>query len=208
MYRLTVILRYEEVKNVPDPALDDLGKKQCAQLAVNLDRAIRKAGLPPPEVIVTSPLARALETTQLGVVPVVPLLRPIVLESLREGLTGTQKNERHGKDWIAQRFPSFNVENVDEFDQLGARYNSPERQEPYDALKQRVQGALAYVFEHFADASVVLLMSHCSVLQTIQRDITGWDVPEEQRKDAVEFFVGEAGGYAIVVKGVRSYLES
>jgi len=66
-----------------------------------------------------------------------------------------------------------------------------------------VQGALAHVFENYEGASVVLLMSHCYVVQTIQREITGWDVPKEERGGTVEFFVGDAGGYAIVVKGTR-----
>ena len=50
---------------------------------------------------------------------------------------------------------------------------------------------------------VVALVTHCHVMQTIQREITGYDVPEAERRDKVEFFLGEAGVYAIIVKGER-----
>ncbi|KAI2621819.1 histidine phosphatase superfamily [Hypoxylon sp. NC1633] len=203
-YKIVYVMRRaHKARQEPDPVLDDEGQRQCTQLAENLGRAARTALLPPPEVIVTSPLARALETTHLGIAPAFPSVRPIVLESLREGLTGTPKNERHGKSWIKEKFPTFNVDNVDDFDQLGARYSSPDRKESYEALSHRVQGALGHVFENFPGASVVLVMSHCYVQQTIQREITGWDVPDDYKKEAVEFFVGEAGGYAIVVKGIK-----
>jgi broad specificity phosphatase PhoE len=165
---------------------------------------MRTVSLPPPEVVVTCPLARALETTKLGVAPLFPSVRPIVLENLREGLTGTGKNQRHDKTWIKQNFATFDVDHVDESDQLEAIYNSSDRSETYERLWQRVQSALAYVFENHGGASVVLLMSHCYVEQTIQREITGWGVPKEERREAVEFFVGEARGYAIIVKGTRA----
>ncbi|KAI1446931.1 hypothetical protein F5Y02DRAFT_48834 [Annulohypoxylon stygium] len=55
-----------------------------------------------------------------------------------------------------------------------------------------MQGVLSHVFDKYEDALVVLLMTHCYMQQTIQREITGWDVPEKERKEAVEFFIGEA----------------
>jgi broad specificity phosphatase PhoE len=204
---LTFVSAYTETaqdNSELDPALDDLGKDQCRQLAANFSRAMRTLSLPPPDVIVTSPLARALETTNLGLAPLFPSVRPIVLEGLREGLTGTGKNQRHGKPWIERNFPAFDVQHVDGSNQLERVYDSPVRKESYEALWQRVKGALAHVFENHRGATVVLLMSHCYVEQTIQREITGWDVPEEERTEAVEFFVGEARGYAIIVKGTRT----
>jgi broad specificity phosphatase PhoE len=121
---------------------------------------------------------------------------------LREGLKGTRKTQRRGKKWTEQNFPAFEVDQVDELDRLGTIYNNPGREEPYEALWQRVRGVFAYIFENYADALLVLLMSHCHVEQTIQREITGWDAAKEEKK-SFEFFVGEAGAYAIVVKGKR-----
>ena len=159
-------------------------------------------GIPRPEVIVTSPLARALETTQRGVVALAPSALPTVLEGLRENLNGKRRNERHDKRWIQQRFTGFQTENVDANDSLGLKY--VESDEPYEHLWQRVNESFGYIFENFPDALVVALMSHCHVIQTIQREITGFDLKEEERKDKFEFFVGDAGVYAIAVKGELS----
>ena len=160
---------------------------------------MRDTRLPPPEAIVTSPLARALETTMLGVAPLFPSVCPIVLESLREQLNSAEKNKRHGKKWIMQRFPAFNTTNVDAGNSLESVYANIK--EPYEDLWSRVKGAFQYIFETFPDALVIALMSHCHVVKTIQREITGYDIPEEDRTGKVEFFVGEVGMYATIVKG-------
>ena len=159
-------------------------------------------GIPRPEVIVTSPLARALETTQRGLMALAPSALPTVLEGLRENLNGKRKNERHDKRWIQQHFTDFQTENVDATDSLGSKYAGSD--EPYEHLWRRVKESFGYIFEHFPDALVVALMSHCQVIQTIQREITGFDLKEEERRDKFEFFVGDAGVYAIVVKGELS----
>ena len=185
----------------PDPSIDDKGEQECVQLATNLDRAIRTTRLEPPEVIVTSPLARALETTQRGVAPLFPSIPTIVLEDLRERVNGTKTHERHKKEWIEQKFAAFNTENVDPDDRLGSTY--AKSVEKYEDLWQRVKGVFVYIFENFENTLVIALMSHCYVEQTIQREITGCDVREEERRDKVEFRVGDTGAYAIVVKGVR-----
>ncbi|KAH8898816.1 hypothetical protein GQ53DRAFT_817044 [Thozetella sp. PMI_491] len=200
---LYIMRRAHKTKESVDPGLDELGIKQSARLAAKFERAMQTAGLPSPEVIVTSPLARALETTQLGIAPLFPSIRPRVLEGLREGMTGNGKNERHSKAWIEQNFAGFDAETVSKDDHITATYGDADSQEPYETIWQRVQDALGDVFETSSDALVVLLMAHCHVEQTIQREITGWDLPEAERKETVEFFVGEAEGYAMIVKGVR-----
>ena len=179
---------------------------ECATLEKNFTRAIEHVGIPPPEAIVTSPLARALETAHRGVMP---LLAPssvfpvTVIEGFREKVDGKPKNERHDQRWIRQHFLDFRVENIEVRDSLGDRYAGSEQEEPYESLWERVRGSFGYVFDKFPDALVVALVSHCGVIQTIQREITGFDLKDEERKDKVEFFVGDAGAYAIVVKGER-----
>lgn len=185
-----------------DPPIDDEGEQECAKLSENLTRAMKVKGIPPAEVIVTSPLARALRTTQVGVATVFPSLTPLVLEGLREKLDGTAKNHRHSKEWIQQHFTAFRTEEVDLDDQLGSKH--AQSVEPYEALWRRVQGAFSHIFENFREALVVALVSHCHVEQTIQREITGWDVPESEKRDKVEFYVGDSGVYAMIVKGVRT----
>ncbi|KAL8726777.1 MAG: hypothetical protein Q9181_005932 [Wetmoreana brouardii] len=162
--------------------------------------AIETTGIPSPDVIVTSPLARAFETTQRGVRPLAPSVAPIVLEGLREKLNGEARNERHEKSWIQQHFTGFQVENVDADDSLGSKY--ARSVEPYELLWLRVKDAFGFIFENFPDALVVALVSHCHAIQKIQREITGYDLSEEERKDG-EFRLGDAGVYAIVVKGER-----
>ena len=162
---------------------------------------MRDENIPPPEVIVTSPLTRAIETTQQGVAPVFPSVRIVVLEDLREQLNSAEKNKRHQKEWIEQKFPAFDIANVSTDNLLESTHANTK--ELYEDLWSRVQGALQHIFENFPDALVIALMSHCYVLQTIQREITGHDIPEKDRKDKVEFFVGETGTYAIIVKAER-----
>lgn len=173
--------------------------EECAKLEKDFKHAIENVGIPHPEVIASSPLARALETTQQSVIALAPTVSPTVLEGLRENLNGKRKNERHDKHWIQQNFTGFQIENVDANDSLGSQY--AESVEPYELLWQRVKDSFAYIFENFPDALVVALMSHCYVIQTIQREISGFDLKEEERKDKAEFRLGDAGVYAIVVKG-------
>ncbi|KAK8093726.1 hypothetical protein PG997_000411 [Apiospora hydei] len=145
MRRAQIELSVKEVSSdgQPDPILDETGREQCEELSSNLRNAIITAGVPAPEIIATSPLTRALETTQMGIMPVFP----------------------------------------------------PDRKEPYQAIWSRVQNTISLLFEENPQSLVILLMTHCYVQQTIQREITGWDVPEEERKESVEFFVGDARGF-------------
>ena len=160
---------------------------------------MQDTSLPPPDAIVTSPLTRAVETTMLGVAPLFPSLCPVVLESLREQLNGAEKNKRRGKEWIERRFSAFDTTTVDAESSLESTYANIK--EPYEDLWPRVKAAFQYIFETFPDALVVALMSHCHVMKAIQREITGYDIPEKDRTDKVEFFVGETGIYATIVKG-------
>ncbi|KAI0896079.1 hypothetical protein F4806DRAFT_496203 [Annulohypoxylon nitens] len=206
-YKIIYIMRRAHKEkhdiDVHDPQLDDEGRTQCTQLVNDFGRAIHSAGLPRPQVILTSPLARALETTKFGIAPLFPAVRPIIHECLRERMNGTERNKRHDKRWIEQHFPELDIGLVDEIDHYGAVYGNAYHEEPYEARWQRIQGVLSHVFDKYEDSLVVLLMTHCCMQQTIQREITGWDVPEKERKGAVELFIGEAKGYAIIVKGVR-----
>ena len=141
---------------------------------------MQDTNLPPPDLIVTSPLSRALQTAQSGVMPPFLSIRPIVLESLREQLNGAEKNKRHGKEWIEQNFPTFDTANVSANNPLESTYANSK--ELYEDLWTRVKGALQYVFENFLDALVVALISHCHVLQTIQREITGYEILSIRKK--------------------------
>jgi broad specificity phosphatase PhoE len=202
----SAVVEVEQDSNLSEPGLDDLGRQQCNKLAVNLAQASCTTSLPQLKIILTSPLARALETTELGIATLSPFVRLIVLKPLREGITGVAKNKRRSKWWIKENFPTFNMDDVDESDLLRTTHDSPERKETYEDIWNRVQGLLAYVYETYEQdeqALAILLMTHCYVELTIQREITSWDVPEDDRTEAVEFFVGEAGGYATIVKGTR-----
>ena len=184
-----------------DPCIDATGHQQCLELAARLSLAMRDTKLPSPEAIVTSPLTRAMETTKLGLAPLFPSIRPIIHESLREQLNGVEKNKRHVKKCISQRYPVFDTTNVDACNTLETVY--ADIKEPYQDLWQRVKGAFQYIFETFPEALVIALISHCYVVKTIQREITGYDIADEERRGKVEFFVGEGGIYAIIVKGER-----
>ncbi|KAK8087909.1 Phosphomutase-like protein 3 [Apiospora hydei] len=212
-YKIVYVMRRAHKKQVPsnpneiDPEVSELGKKQCSTLQTGFERAITQLGLPPPDVVVTSPLTRALQTTQWGLAPIFDSSETLVLEGLREKVTGDGKNKRHSKSWIKEQFPQFDCRNVDDTDRFGATYCDPTNEEPYHEVWRRVYESLAFLFENRKRDPVVLLMTHCLVIQTIQREIDGWDVPEEERKSK-EFYVGEAGGYAMIIKGERSRVSS
>ncbi|KAJ8108267.1 hypothetical protein OPT61_g8286 [Boeremia exigua] len=201
-YKIVYVMRraHKVHREVIDPEISENGKDECAKLLATFKHAVCTTKLPPPEVLATSPLARALNTAELAF----PSLSPIVLENLRETLDGRPKNMRHDKAWIASRFPTFDIENVDAKDRLGS--NQAASKEDYAAVWRRVQSAFEFLFEAFPTALVVGVMSHCHVIQTIQREISGFDLPSEPtevRKDKVEFYLGDAGMYAMIVKGVR-----
>jgi broad specificity phosphatase PhoE len=185
-----------------DLSIDTAGEQECIQLLDKFSHAMQTKGIPPPDAIVTSPLARTLQTTQLGVAPLFPTVKPIILEDLRETLDGQAKNKRHSKEWIHKTFATFQVDNVDPNDSLGSRHVASA--ESYKDLWTRVHKAFQYIFENLPEALVVLIVSHCHAEQTIQREITGWDVPEAERREKVEFYVGNALVYAMIVKGVRT----
>ena len=209
-----------------DPSIDATGSTQCHQLASRLERAIRETNLPPPQAVVTSPLTRAMETTRLGLAPLLPSdsdfvrrpVRVIVLDGLRERRLNLPphpsypKNQRHDKAWIQERYPDFDTTSLDtdaDTDKSPeATTSTQQEQESYKDVWTRVHLAFQSIFSAPAPTlpntlTVVALVSHCHVIQTIQREITGYDVPEEERRDKTEFYVGETGMYAMIVKGER-----
>ncbi|KAK4040175.1 phosphomutase PMU1, partial [Parachaetomium inaequale] len=68
-------------------------------------------GVPLPETLYTSPLARCLETTKLVYAPVMAThgrsLRPLVKELLRERLTDHTCDKRSTRPWIADNYPTY-----------------------------------------------------------------------------------------------------
>ncbi|KAK4121880.1 putative phosphoglycerate mutase [Parathielavia appendiculata] len=68
-------------------------------------------GVPLPETLYTSPLARCLETTKLVYEPVMAKhgrsLRPVVKELLRERLTNHTCDKRSSRSWIAKTYPEY-----------------------------------------------------------------------------------------------------
>ena len=71
-------------------------------------------------------------------------------------------------------------ENVDADDSLGLNYADSTKS--LTDLWQRAERAISYVFENFREALMVVLGLRCYVLQTIQQEITGWDIPKEGRE--------------------------
>ncbi|KAK4102360.1 hypothetical protein N658DRAFT_495710 [Parathielavia hyrcaniae] len=71
-------------------------------------------GVPLPETLYTSPLARRLETTMLVYEPVMAKhgrsLRPVVKELLRERLTNHTCDKRSSRSWIAETYPEYVLE--------------------------------------------------------------------------------------------------
>jgi broad specificity phosphatase PhoE len=74
----------------------------------------KEEGIPPPETIYTSPLARCLETTKLIYSPVLSEtkrpLAPVVKELLRERLTDHTCDKRSSRSWITSHYPKYVLE--------------------------------------------------------------------------------------------------
>jgi len=126
----------------------------------------RNDGIPLPETLYTSPLARCLETTKLVYSEVMAVHgrtpQPIVKELLRE-LTDHTCDKRSPRSWIVQNYPDYVLDqNFEETDPLW-RADHTEPNEKHVARKQRL---LEDIFEA-NDASFISLTTHSYAISAI-----------------------------------------
>ncbi|KAG5638095.1 hypothetical protein H0H81_001862 [Sphagnurus paluster] len=133
----------------PDPELTDLGVTQAAA-AHDAWKTEIKAGIPLPGRYYVSPLTRALKTLEItiqGLTPPAKLVRPVVLEDLRETYGVHTCDKRRSKTYIQGRFPGFAIERG--FAEEDPLWDADEREE--DAhIAGRAKAVLDLVFKEDA----------------------------------------------------------
>lgn len=124
-----------------DAHLVDDGIQQANDLSLLWDSAL-KMGMPYPDSIYTSPLARCLQTTDYVFRPLATErgleLRPVVKEYLRERMTDHTCDKRSSKEWITTNFPNYVPEPGFEEDDILWNADYFETAEQHVARKQAV----------------------------------------------------------------------
>lgn len=130
--------------------------------------SITTDGLPVPQVLYSSPLARCLQTSLYVLKPVTDAhalpYRPIVKEDLRERWTKHTCDKRRSRAWIAGNWPAYEIEDgfVEE-DQLGKQ----EAEETDAEHRVRCKRALMDVFEKDKGKEVVAWTFHSLALESL-----------------------------------------
>jgi broad specificity phosphatase PhoE len=124
-------------------------------------------GVPLPETLYTSPLARCLETTKLVYTPVMAhhgrALRPVVKELLRERLTDYTCDKRSSRSWIAENYPEYVLDQDFEMDDPLWRHDRYETDQEHVARKRRL---LEDIFANDT-STVVSLTTHSYAISAI-----------------------------------------
>lgn len=99
-------------------------------------------GVPLPETLYTSPLARCLETTKLVYAPVMAKhersFQPVVKELLRERLTNHTCDKRSTRLWITEHYPEYVLDQDFEMEDTLWRADRYETNDEHVARKRRL----------------------------------------------------------------------
>lgn len=130
-----------------DSFLSETGIEQVKDLGQFWLKAVQNDGLPLPQTLYTSPLARCLQTTDHVFSALIKLnhapFQPIVKELIRERFTLHTCDLRRPRSWIEKHYPGYRVEeDVTERDEFFGQNRRETDQEHY----ARKQKALEDVF--------------------------------------------------------------
>ncbi|KAG5978888.1 hypothetical protein E4U55_005815 [Claviceps digitariae] len=145
-----------------DAFLNETGIQQVKELGQFWLDAVQNDGLPLPQTLYTSPLARCLQTTdhvfsELMKVNNAPF-QPIVKENIRERFSLHTCDFRRPRSWIEKNYPGYTVEdNVTEKDGFSGQTREETDEEHY----ARKQQALEEIFS--TDSNVFISLTVHSV---------------------------------------------
>ncbi|KAJ8106123.1 hypothetical protein OPT61_g9748 [Boeremia exigua] len=119
--------------------------------------------------ILSSPLRRCLRTVHLAFPPETRDRRPIIKEKLRERLGIHTCDQRSSRTWIAENYPSFDIE--DGFDENDSLW-TPDRRESIEEHTARSTELLDDIFDgDYGD--YVVLAAHSGAIMSLFA-ATGW----------------------------------
>ncbi|KAJ3473178.1 hypothetical protein NLG97_g10470 [Lecanicillium saksenae] len=151
-----------------DAFLTPLGVAQATALSEHWLASIAADGLPVPQALYTSPLARCLQTSLHFIKPVMDAhglpYRPTVKENLRERWTRHTCDKRRPRSWIAENWPACVIEDGFREDDLLCTLPDEETAAENEA---RNLAALADVFEARDGAEVVSWTFHSLAMQAL-----------------------------------------
>lgn len=142
----------------PDPPLTPIGLDQ----ARTANAAWKEHSPPSPDALFCSPLRRALNTCAITFPE--RIADVVVLEDVREKLTGHTCDIRSPISTVRGLFPSFNYslyKDVDEEDPWG------KRTETDDQVAARAERALDYIFDTNPAAQVVSITAHADWIEAL-----------------------------------------
>ena len=141
-----------------DARLTDIGQNEAKQLYDEIE----KKGEFPVDLILTSPLSRAIETCLIGMGHAQYNTVPrICLEELREQSGVHFCDKRHSKSWLVKTFPSVDFSRISEEDELFEE----DKFETREHLGHRIRSFLDFIGQHEADR--VAVFAHSSLLFTM-----------------------------------------
>lgn len=175
-----------------DAFLTDDGIQQARDLSTFWMGAVDGDGVPLPQKIYTSPLARCLQTSFHGFSTLMEShgkgFHPTVKEKLRERFTVHTCDKRRKRSWIGENYPGYPLEDgFAEDDPFGAR-DYPEEDEEHMARKQ---AGLEEIFSTDANEFIALTVHSYAI----------WSIL--MACNAEPFRVREGSSIAILVRGER-----
>jgi broad specificity phosphatase PhoE len=175
-----------------DAHLVDAGINQAQNLARFWIESEHHDGMPLPETLYTSPLARCLETTKLVFTPVLRSHQrspqPIVKEFLREYLTDHTCDRRSSKSWIHENYPDYIMEDGFTEEDILWKTDKTETLEEHVIRKQRL---LEDIFAH-DESPFISLTTHSYAISALLKVV-----------GAPKFRVGEGVMVPLFVKAEK-----
>lgn len=150
-----------------DSFLNKEGVQQAEDLGEFWRHGVAADGMPIPQTLYTSPLARCLQTTEIVFSRLMrtngALFCPVVKEQIRERFTVHTCDLRRPRTWIEQNYPGYAIEaNVTEEDQ----FSGQTRWETRDEHNARKQEALEQIFSS-DQSEFVSLTVHSFAIEAI-----------------------------------------
>jgi len=146
----TVLLEWKFL----DSGLTQKGKAQAS----NIKYALLET--PHPELVVVSPLTRALQTAT-EIYHDFPQANYLVLEDVREHFGQLPCDKRRSTKVLQEEFPHFDFSTLCESDTLWR-----EQRESGEELRQRVERALSYIL-HIRPEKCIAVVTHNGFLKTL-----------------------------------------
>ncbi|KAK5997481.1 putative phosphoglycerate mutase [Cladobotryum mycophilum] len=176
-----------------DSFLTETGVQQVQELGRFWAKGVENDGIPLPQTLYTSPLARCLQTSYYIFSPLMEAnkkpFRPIIKEKLRERYTLHTCDMRRPGTWIRENYPNYAIE---EGFPEGDLFRSRDREETVEEHKARKHAALEDIFSSDTNEFVALTIHSYAIAAVLLAC------------NAEPFQVREGSSIALLVRGEKA----